>query len=226
MLRRRRNRDRVALDLGDPPCHVAEQISRQRHIGDTRDRQRFAVIQTFELCEFFQVLLDQVTQLPYQAATLRGRHLRPGAALEGLARRFHRAINVLAIAFGNLRQNFSSSGVIGREGFPGGRLDPFSIDEHLARPADELLNTIMHLRRTYCGRHEQPPHAGHRRRSCALSMVLGMLATERRTSSPHAGQEFIRAWNWLLKYESRWRKIAGIRLRRLARGPVPPWGQR
>ena len=56
----RRNGNRVSFDLGGPAGHVAEQIGREGHVGDARDRERLAVVERFELREFFQVLFDQI----------------------------------------------------------------------------------------------------------------------------------------------------------------------
>ena len=50
-----RERDRVALDLGRPSGHVAEQIDGEGNVGRSRDRERFAVVETFEIGELVGV---------------------------------------------------------------------------------------------------------------------------------------------------------------------------
>ena len=48
---RNRDRDRVALDLGRPARHVAEEIGSQGHVGGARDGERLAIVERFELGE-------------------------------------------------------------------------------------------------------------------------------------------------------------------------------
>ena len=67
---RHRDRYRVAFDLGGPPGHVPKQVDCQRDVGRAGDRHGLAVVERFKLCELFQMLVEQVGQLPNQPATL------------------------------------------------------------------------------------------------------------------------------------------------------------
>ena len=96
-------------------------------------RQWLAVVEGFQLRELFQVLLHQVGQLPDEAAALGGGHVGPRAAFKRLARGLDGAIDVFAIAFGNLCQHFAGGRIVDRKGLAGGGFDPLAVDEHLAR---------------------------------------------------------------------------------------------
>jgi hypothetical protein len=60
---------------------------------------------------FFQ----QIGEFPYQLAAFRGRKARPGTAVERLARSLYGQIDVLTIAFRDMRQNLAGGRVIGWE---------------------------------------------------------------------------------------------------------------
>ncbi len=126
-------RDGVAFNLGGPARHVAEQIDSQGNVGHAGDGQRLAVVQALQLRELLQMLLDQVGELPDQAAAIGSGHLRPRAAVESLARCLHGAIDVFTIAFGDLGHHLAGGGIVGGEGLSGSRLHPLAIDKHFAR---------------------------------------------------------------------------------------------
>ena len=96
----------------------------QRNVGDPRHGERLAIVQALKLGELFQVLFDQVGELPYFAAAFGGAHLRPGIAFESLTRSFHGAIDVFAIALGDLRHHFSGCRIVGGKSFARRRIQP------------------------------------------------------------------------------------------------------
>src|SRR5215470_19678780 len=127
------DRNRVPLEFGRPPCHVAEQVGSQRNVGGARYFEGLAVIECFEFGELLQVLINQVCKFPHDAAAFGRCEPRPGTRFKGCTRSLHRPVNILTIAFRDASQHFPRGGVVGWEGFSGSRLDPFAIDEHLSR---------------------------------------------------------------------------------------------
>ena len=59
-LARESHGNRVAFDLGGPAGVVAEMVYGERKVSDAGDLERLAVVEGFELREFFGVLFDQV----------------------------------------------------------------------------------------------------------------------------------------------------------------------
>ena len=131
ILRARRvgNREwnRVAFDLGRPSRHVAEQIDRQRDVSSLRDVERLAVVEALDVAELLGMLFEQVGELPDQAAALGCRHAAPRAVIEGIARSSHGQVNIFAIAFRDLRQNFAGCGIVGRKGLAGSGVHPLPL---------------------------------------------------------------------------------------------------
>ena len=78
----------------------------------------------------FEVLLDQVGELPQHAAAFGGRHARPGAFVECPARGAHGAVDVFGFGFGHMGDDVAGGGVVDGEGLAGGRGDKTAIDEH------------------------------------------------------------------------------------------------
>ena len=107
----------IALDLGRPSSHVAEHVDSQRNVRSLGDVKRLAVIQAFDVTELLGVLFEQVSEFPDEAAALGCRHPVPGAVFKRIAGGLHRLINVLAIAFRNLSENFAGRGIVGGKGF-------------------------------------------------------------------------------------------------------------
>src|SRR5450631_3410572 len=99
------------------------------------------------------MLFQQVSQFPYQLATLGGRQARPGTAVERLARRFHGGVNVLPIAFRDLRQNFAGGWVVGWESLARGGIHPLAVDQHFARLCAEVADPRINLDRRNCNAH-------------------------------------------------------------------------
>ena len=77
------------------------------------------------------MLFDQVGEPPHHAAALGWRNLRPWAGFECGARGFYGAVDIFAVAFGDLRENFAGGGIVGGESFAGSGIDPLAVDEHL-----------------------------------------------------------------------------------------------
>ena len=130
-LARESHGNRVAFNLGSPAGVVAEVIDGKRKVRDTGDLERLAVVERFELRKFFGVLFDQIGEAPHHAAAFGGRNFRPGAFFECCAGRFYGAVDIFAIAFGDMRENFSGGGIVGGESFAGSGFDPLAVDEHL-----------------------------------------------------------------------------------------------
>ena len=93
------------------PAIVAEMFGGERNVGDARDGERLAVIERFELRELFEMLFDQIAELPDQFAALGRRDVRTMAGLERGARGFHRAVDVFAVAFGDVGEHFAGRGI-------------------------------------------------------------------------------------------------------------------
>jgi hypothetical protein len=74
------------------------------------------------------MLLEKIREFPDEASALRRCHAAPGALIEGMTCRSHRQINVGAIAFRNLRENFSGRGVVTGESLSGRGIDTSSVD--------------------------------------------------------------------------------------------------
>ena len=71
--------------------------------ADAGDGQRLAVVEPFERCELFRVLLDQIRQLPAEPSPLARTHSRPRAFIECLARRPHGFVDVGRVGFRDVR---------------------------------------------------------------------------------------------------------------------------
>jgi hypothetical protein len=99
------------------------------------------------------VLFQQVGQLPHQLAALGSRQARPGTAVERLARGLHGRINVLPIAFRDLRQDFAGSRVIGWESLARRGIHPLAVDQHFARLPDEVADPRINLDWRNCNSH-------------------------------------------------------------------------
>ena len=146
-------RNRVAFDFGGPSGHVAEQIDGQRHIGGARDAQRFAIVEAFDIAELFGVRFEQVGEFPDEAAAFGGGQLAPRTVIEGFARRLHGQVDILAVAFGHLREHFAGGGIVCGKCLAGNGVDPLSVDQHFARLVDKLRDLWMNLRGS-CDTHD------------------------------------------------------------------------
>ena len=127
-----------------------EEIDRQGNVGGASHRERLAIVKAFQLRKLFEMLLDQVAQLPDEAAAVGRGHLRPRASFKRLARGLHGAIDIFAIALGDLGHDLAGGGVVNGKRLAGSRFHPLAVDEQLARRADEFLHATMNLRST-CG---------------------------------------------------------------------------
>src|SRR5258708_36525016 len=69
----------------------------------------------------------------------------PRSVIECLARGFHCLLNIFAISFRHLCQNFAGGGIVGGKGFSRSGGDPFAIDQNLPRLLNEISDTRMNL---------------------------------------------------------------------------------
>ena len=123
-----RERNGVAFDLRGPSRHIAEEVHGERDVGGLGDVQRFAVVETFDVAELLGMLFEQIGEFPDEASALGRGHAAPGAVVKGIARGLYRLINVFAIAFRDLRENFSGGGIVSGESFARGGIHPPAID--------------------------------------------------------------------------------------------------
>ena len=110
----------------------------QRHVGHAGDGERLAVVDGFQLGELLQLPLDEVGELPQQAAPLRPGHPRPRAAVEGPARGRDGTVHVLLVGFRHLGQHRSRGRIVDRERLARCRRHPLAVDEQLAVVRQEL----------------------------------------------------------------------------------------
>ena len=68
--RGKNERYRVAFNLRGPSGVIAHVFDRDRNIGSAGDAERLAIVEGFQLGEFFEVLFDQISELPDQVAAL------------------------------------------------------------------------------------------------------------------------------------------------------------
>src|SRR5579875_2228203 len=143
----------IPFDLGCPARHIPEQIDGEGNIGDTGNRQGFAVIQRFELRELLAVLLNEIGQPGNAATSLRGTHLAPGALIEGFACGSHGPMDIFGPSLGHMSHHLTRSGIVNLEGFARGGIYPLAINQHLTSFTDKLLNFRCDLHLCVRNRH-------------------------------------------------------------------------
>ena len=126
------------FEFGGPSGHIAEEVDSERNVGGAGNGEGLAVVEGFEGGEFFGVLFEKIGKFPDELAALGGGHAGPWSAVEGAAGGADGGIDVGAIAFGNLREDFSGGGIVGGEGLAGSGVDPLAVDEHFAGGGDEV----------------------------------------------------------------------------------------
>ena len=114
--------------IGGTPV-VFEVAGGDLHVGPSL-RERFAVVARLELCHMLRALQDLARHLRQNAPALRRRDLAPGA-LEGLARRLDRAIDVFGLASRQGGECGPRAGREDRNGLTGRWIDPVSVDQQL-----------------------------------------------------------------------------------------------
>ena len=132
-------RERGSGDFGGPAGHVAEHIDGEGDIGDAGDGKRLAVVERFEFGEFLEVLLEQVAELPHQAAALGGLHAGPRAVVEGGAGGADGAVDVLGLSLGNVGHDLAGGGVVDGKGLAGRGEDEASADKHAMFLGDKIV---------------------------------------------------------------------------------------
>ena len=126
-----RGRDLV-IELVDGFGIPADALGRERDIDLVAVADRLAHVQGLEKGELGVMLVDQIGEALQHLLAVRGRHIRPGALLEDLARGLDGAIHVFLVAFGHLVDDLACRGVDVVEGLAGGRGQVFAVDEGLA----------------------------------------------------------------------------------------------
>ena len=104
--------NRLAVDLGGPAGHVAEQVDGQRDVGRPGHGQRLAVVERFQFGEFVAVFFQQVAQFPDQAAALRGGHFGPRPRLERPPGRMDRGVDIGLIARGTMGDDLARGRIV------------------------------------------------------------------------------------------------------------------
>ncbi len=66
--------------------------------------------------------------------------------IKGFARSFDGLLDIGAMAFRDLRQDFAGGGIVSGEGFAGNGIRPFAVDQHRARLLDKIRDLRMNLR--------------------------------------------------------------------------------
>ena len=99
----------------------------------------FAVVEGFEFGELVEVLLEQVAELPDEAAALGGLHARPGAVVEGVAGGADGAVDVLCLGLGNVGHDLAGGGIVDGEGLAGRGEDEASVDKHAVFLGDKVV---------------------------------------------------------------------------------------
>jgi hypothetical protein len=88
---------------------------------------RRAHVEGVERRQLIEMPLHQIGEFQQQILPLERLELRPGT-VEGAARRLHRAVDILGIAFGDPGQHLAGRGVDRPEAFARGGFQPFAVD--------------------------------------------------------------------------------------------------
>ena len=124
----------------------------------------------WKLGEFVEVLLEQVAELPDEAAAFGGLHTGPRAIVKGVSSSADGAVDVFSLGLGDVGHDFAGGGVVDGEGFSGCGEDEASVDEHAVFLGDEVVGVAadvgidgkschLYLRRTRW--QPQPGSADH-----------------------------------------------------------------
>ena len=119
---------------------------RQRNVGGFGNVKRLAIVEAFDVAELLGMLLEQIGELPDEATALGCGHPAPRPVIKRLASGLHRLIDIFAIAFRDLSENFAGGRIICGKRFSGGGVDPPAVDQHLSWFVDELRDLRMNLR--------------------------------------------------------------------------------
>src|SRR5262249_793537 len=118
----------AALDLVGPAGVVAKGVDDTLDVA-ARVADGLAAVERLQFGQFLRVLLDEVGEDEHEAPGVGGVHLRPGAALEGLAGGLDGAIDVLGGAFAHLGDDLAGGGVVGVEGLALDGVNELVVDE-------------------------------------------------------------------------------------------------
>ena len=91
---------RFAVNLCRQPGVIAQNVDHHGHIDMARFKDRLAVVERLKLGNLFNILLDQVSELPNQPSAIAGGHAcaRPSSIFERFSRRSDRPIDVRRLA--------------------------------------------------------------------------------------------------------------------------------
>ncbi len=121
--------DGLAVDCGGLACVIAQHAERAQPVAAGAADRR-AHVERVELGQFLEIGFDQLGELEQHVLPLERLHLAP-RPFEGAPRRRNRAVDVLGVALGDGREQFTGGGVVGFEFLAGGGVDPFAVDQHL-----------------------------------------------------------------------------------------------
>ena len=111
---------------------VELEIARSGHDVGATGRDRLAGVPGFDLCQLFEVLLDQAPPALQDAAALRSGRLAPRAVQRRLGSAY-RAIDILGAAIGDVGKGLPVAGIDHRDAATLGGLQPFAIDQQGVR---------------------------------------------------------------------------------------------
>ena len=109
-----------------------------RGAGDRR-----AHVERVQRRELLDIALHQIGELQQDGLPLRRLELAP-RAVEGLARGGDGAVDVLGVAFGDMRQDFAGGRVAGFKGLAGSGFEPLAANQHALRFAVEERMDLGH----------------------------------------------------------------------------------
>jgi hypothetical protein len=126
---RQRVFDGLAVDRGRLTGIITEHAEHAEFVAAGAADRR-AHVERVELRQLLEILLDEIGEFQKQALPLERLDLAPGT-FEGAASRDNRAVDILGVAFGHGRQQFTCRGIKRLEFLAGSGIDPLAVDQHL-----------------------------------------------------------------------------------------------
>jgi hypothetical protein len=120
-----------------------KQISCERHVGGLGNGKRLAIVQGLELGQLIDVLEDQITDLPDDAAPIGRGHARPRTVLERPPRRSYGPVDVLGVTFGDGGETVACRRVRSDECAARRGVDPLTVNEQLTLCRDEVVDSLI-----------------------------------------------------------------------------------
>mmetsp|Transcript_34092 Transcript_34092/g.61455 ORF Transcript_34092/g.61455 Transcript_34092/m.61455 type:complete len:545 (-) Transcript_34092:51-1685(-) len=134
--------DGLAVDLVGPSGVVAEVVNGERHIGDARDVEGLAVVESLEASERLSVGLQGVGELVDETTALFAGHPWPGALIEGLAGGLDGQVDVSRVTLRDTEDLFAIAGVLHAHGLAGLGVNPLVVDEELVGEVASKLDGL------------------------------------------------------------------------------------